>query len=132
FLSAINLISEALSGTKVTWEDVWTTAKGVANNVINSIGFLYDATVTTFTKLPGAVAEAVINAMNSMIAGIEAGLQKALNGINAVSAALNKLDSFVGVAPTLPENLTVELGRLDNKYAGAGKEAGDAYGSALQ
>ncbi len=132
FLSAINLISEALSGTKVTWEDVWTTAKGVANNIINSIGFLYDATVTTFTKLPGAVAEAVINAMNSMIAGIEAGLQKALNGINAVSAALNKLDSFVGVAPTLPENLTVELGRLDNKYAGAGKEAGDAYGEALQ
>lgn len=132
FLSAINLISEALSGTKVTWEDVWNTAKGVANNIINSIGFLYDATVTTFTKLPGAVAEAVINAMNSMIAGIEAGLQKALNGINAVSAALNKLDSFVGVGPTLPENLTVELGRLDNKYAGAGKEAGDAYGAALQ
>ncbi len=132
FLSAINLISDALGGTEVSWEDVWNTAKGVANNIIGAVGLLYDTTVTTFTKLPAAVAEAVINAMNTMIAGIEAGLQKALNGINAVSAALNKLDSFVGVAPTLPENLTVELGRLDNKYAGAGKEAGDAYGAALQ
>lgn len=132
FLSAINLISDALGGTEVSWQHVWTTVKDVANSIIGSIGFLYDATVTTFTKLPSAVAEAVINAMNSMIAGIEAGLQKALNGINAVSAALNKLDSFVGVGPTLPENLTVELGRLDNKYAGAGKEAGDSYGAALQ
>ncbi|MFK5639944.1 tape measure protein [Brucella sp. ZJ1_1] len=132
FLSAINLISDALGGTEVSWQHVWTTVKDVANSLIGSIGFLYDATVTTFTKLPSAVAEAVINAMNSMIAGIEAGLQKALNGINAVSAALNKLDSFVGVGPTLPENLTVELGRLDNKYAGAGKEAGDSYGAALQ
>lgn len=132
FLSAINLISEALGGTEVSWQDVWTTVKDVANSIIGSIGFLYDATVTTFTKLPSAVAEAVIDAMNSMIDGIEAGLQKALNGINAVSVALNKLDSFVGVGPTLPENLTVNLGRLDNQYAGAGKEAGDAYGAALQ
>jgi len=130
-LSALNLISDALGGTEVSWEDVWNTAKGVANNVIGAVGLLYDTTVTTFTKLPGAVAEAVISAMNSMIAGIESGLQTVLNGINRVASALNALDKFVGVNPILPENMTVSLGRLDNSYAGAGKAAGDAYGEAL-
>ncbi|MDT6940738.1 hypothetical protein RI570_11325, partial [Brucella pseudogrignonensis] len=74
-LGALNLISDALGGNEVSWEDVWETTKGAANNIIGAVGLLYDTTVTTFTKLPGAVAEAVINAMNSMIAGIESGLQ---------------------------------------------------------
>ncbi|MDT6940741.1 tape measure protein [Brucella pseudogrignonensis] len=130
-LGALNLISDALGGNEVSWEDVWETTKGAANNIIGAVGLLYDTTVTTFTKLPGAVAEAVINAMNSMIAGIESGLQTVLNGINRVASALNALDRFVGVAPILPEDMTVNLGRLDNSFAGAGKAAGDAYGKAL-
>jgi tape measure domain-containing protein len=132
FLDAINLIVEAMGGVSVGWEDVWNVIKRIANQIIGEMHLVYDTVVVAFTKLPQAVAESVVNAMNSMVALIEAGINKVIDGVNRAIGALNSLGSLAGVSDMIGQIGAVELGRLENAYAGAGAAAANAYGDALR
>lgn len=130
FLNAVNLIVQALGGAQVSMGDVAEAAKSAANFVINAFGLVYDSLIVTFTKLPAAIAEAVIDAVNELIAGVERGLNAVIHGVNAVSEAINSVGEHVGV--TLGTIGDQSLGRIKNGYAGAGEEAGNAYLDALR
>jgi tape measure domain-containing protein len=130
FLNAINLVVRALDGTQVSMADVAEAAKNAANLVINAFGLVYDTIVITFTKLPAAIADAVLTAINGLIAEVESGLNAVIHGVNAAVEAINSVGEHVGV--TLGTIGDVSLGRIRNGYAGAGKEAGDAYIEALR
>lgn len=130
FLNAVNLIVQALGGAQVSMGDVAEAAKATANFVINAFGLLYDTIVITFTKLPSAIAEKVLDAVNGLIAGVERGLNAVIHGVNAAVEAINSVGDHVGI--TLSTIGDVQLGRIKNGYAGAGKEAGDAYLDALR
>lgn len=132
FLTAINLIVDAMGGVEMSWEDVWAVVKRVANQIIGEMMLMYDTIVIAFTKLPQAVAESVINAMNYMVGLIESGINKVIDGVNRAISALNSLGSWAGMGEVVGEIGAVELGRLENSYAGAGQAAADAYGEALR
>ena len=131
-LSVINFLTKMMDDTKAEWTDVGSFITNEIDGLIAAFRGLVAETKVIFNELPAAVAEYVLDAMNTMIAGIENGLQKALNAINAVSRALNSVDSFFGVNPILNDNLKVDLGRIENTYSGAGKVASDAWNSALE
>jgi tape measure domain-containing protein len=151
FLAIANIISDALGGAEVSWSDLADFAVTAADQIINSFVLVYDTLVATFTKLPGAIAEAVVSAMNSMIGVVEAAINKVVSGVNSAIAAINGAASAAatlagtggavgsGMDPnTRPANVKliaevgrVELGRVENSYAGAGKAAGAAYADAM-
>lgn len=130
FLNAVNLIVQALGGAQVSMGDVAEAAKATANFVINAFGLLYDTIVITFTKLPAAIAEKVLDAVNGLIAGVERGLNAVIHGVNAAVEAINSVGDHVGI--TLSTIGDVQLGRIKNGYAGAGEAAGNAYLDALR
>ncbi|NRP70613.1 hypothetical protein ILFOPFJJ_01494 [Ensifer psoraleae] len=151
FLAIANIISDALGGAEVSWSDLADFAVTAADQIINSFVLVYDTLVTTFTKLPGAIAEAVVNAMNSMIGLVESAINKVVAGVNQAIGAINGAASAAatligtggavgsGMDPnTRPADVkvigevgAVELGRIENSYAGAGKAAGAAYADAM-
>lgn len=130
FLSAVNMIVDALGGAEISMGDLADFTKQAANNIMNAFVLVYDTIVISFTKLPAAVAEAVLNAVNRLIAGVEAGLNTVIRGVNAAVEAINGLGEYVGI--TLGTMGTVTLGRIENAYAGAGEVAGNAYLDALR
>ncbi|PSM16113.1 tape measure protein [Nitratireductor sp. StC3] len=130
FMSAVNFIADALGGAEISVADLADFAKQAANNIINAFVLVYDTLVVTFTKLPQAVAEAVLNAINGMIGLVESGLNTVVAGVNAAVNAINSVGESVGV--TLGAVGEVTLGRIANGYAGAGEEAGRAYLDALR
>lgn len=129
-LAALNLISEALGDSEVSWEDVWEVVKNVSNGMIGAMGLVYDAVVISFTQLPGAVAESVIKAMNSMINYIETSINSIIRGVNRAAEAINSLGSYVGAGDLIGTVGQINLSRLENEYAGAGKAAGEAFAAA--
>ncbi|GCA51793.1 hypothetical protein KGO5_04250 [Sinorhizobium sp. KGO-5] len=151
FLAIANIISDALGGAEVSWSDLADFAVTAADQIINSFVLVYDTLVATFTKLPSAIAGAVVNAMNSMIGVVESAINKVVSGVNSAIAAINGAASAAatlvgtggavgsGMDPnTRPANVKiigeigkVELGRVENSYAGAGEAAGAAYADAM-
>jgi tape measure domain-containing protein len=97
FLSAVNMIVDALGGAEISVADLADFAKDAANTIINAFVLVYDTIVITFTKLPQAVAEAVLNAVNNLIAGVENGLNTVIAGVNAAVKAINSVGEHVGV-----------------------------------
>lgn len=131
-LSVINFITQMMDDTKAEWTDVGSFISNEIDGLIGAFRGLVAETKVIFNQLPAAIAEYVVDAMNAMIAGVESGLQKALNSINAVSRALNAVDSALGFAPILNDGLKVDLGRIENTYKGAGKVASEAWNDALR
>ncbi|MEQ9447557.1 MAG: tape measure protein [Rhodospirillaceae bacterium] len=130
FLNAINWIVRALDGAEVSFDDLANFAKETANTLIGAFGLIYDGIVITFTKLPDAVADAVLSGMNALIAGVEHGINAVIEAVNAAIEGLNSIGNKVGV--TLGTVAPVTLQRIENAYAGAGAAAGAAYGEALR
>jgi tape measure domain-containing protein len=130
FIQVANLISSALGGGRVAMADLLDDATSIASAMIGAFQLVYDTVLITFSKLPQAVAEAVLDAVNGLIATVEAGLNAVIRGVNAAVGAINKIGGAVGV--TLGSVGAVDLGRIENNFAGAGKVAGDAYVKALQ
>ncbi|CCB65400.1 tape measure protein [Hyphomicrobium sp. MC1] len=130
FNDAVQFIAQALSGSNVSMADLGEFAKLTANVVINSFHLIYDTTLATFTKLPSAVAELIVNAVNGMIARVEQALNFVISGVDAAVEAINSVGGKVGVEFSTIGN--VDLGRIKNNFAGAGKAAGEAYIQALR
>lgn len=125
-LSAINLITDAVSGIEVSWADVYSFIAEVVNRLIGSFVHLYDQIVTTFTKLPQAIAESTINAMNKMVEYIENSINRVIQDVNKLATSINDITGVVGIG-AIGGIDEVSLGRLENSFAGAGASAGDAY-----
>lgn len=125
-LGAINLMVSAMDGVEVSWSDVLAFIKDAGNKIIGYYVAIYETAVTTFTKLPAAVADGVISAMNTMIGYVEAGINKVVSAVNTAIKAINSLGEWAGI-PGIGTIDTIQLGRVANEYAGAGAEAGKAY-----
>lgn len=129
-ITAINFISTAIGGAQISFADLGSFIKQMVNQIVGEFVFVYETIVNVFTKLPAAIGEAVINAMNSMIDGVENGLNAVVNAVNSTIGAINSVGGAVGVSLGTIGNVT--LGRIENAYAGAGEAAGTAYGEALK
>lgn len=129
YLGAINFIVRALDGAEVSMADLGSFAKEVGNTLIGAFGLVYESLVITFTKLPAAVADEVLSAVNGLIDGVEHGINSVIGAVNAAIEGMNSVGDKVGL--TLGTVSSVTLSRIENNYAGAGAAAGAAYGQAL-
>lgn len=129
YLGAINFIVRALDGAEVSMADLEEFAKEVGNTLIGAFGLVYESLVITFTKLPAAVADEVLSAVNGLIDGVENGINSVIGAVNAAIEGMNAVGDKVGL--TLGTVSSVTLSRIENNYAGAGTAAGAAYGQAL-
>jgi tape measure domain-containing protein len=130
FATVAQLIARALGGAEIPMHSLSETAIYVADVVINAFRLMASSVYTTLTKLPLGMAETIVDAVNSMIAIVEAGINAVIRGTNAAIDAINRLGGKVGVS--LSDIGAVNLGRVTNAFRGYGKAAADAYVSALQ
>lgn len=124
FTQLVEFITSALEGVGVAWEDVVSFIKSAANTLIGVHQAIFNTVSTIFTSLPAAVADGVVQAMNGMVALVEAGIQSVVNGVNAAISAISALGEAFGAAP-LSGIGPVNLGRVPNAFEGAAGEMGE-------
>lgn len=129
-IGAINLIAGAITGAETSFESLGAFVKKIVNQIAGEFVLIYRLVTDVLGKIPAAVADAAISAMNGMIATIENGLNAVIGAVNATVQAINSIGDYVGI--TFGEIGNVTLGRIENSFAGAGQLAGEAYGKALQ
>ena len=131
FDSAVSLIEASLAGVNLSFEDLAAVVKNVANRVIGSLVFAKDAIVVAFSTLPGAIAEAVVSAMNGMIAAVESGLRSVIAKTNQAIEGLNSVSEAFG-GPTISAVPEISLPRIKNEFKGAGAAAGKSFADAAK
>lgn len=131
FSGFASMVSNALGGAEISLAQLGQFAKDTANALIGSFVAAYKVLVTTFTKLPQAIAESVINAVNSMIQIVSNGIQKIVDGVNTVIDALNIISKGLGGGDLVSNISFSGLSGIENKFAGAGAAAGEAYRDAF-
>lgn len=77
-----------------------------------------DGTILVWKSLPGIIGEAAVGAANLAIAAVQRMINNTIDGVNALIAAVNwALNTSINkISP-------VNLGRIENQWAGAGKAA---------
>lgn len=130
FDAVVTSINGVLSGVGTSMSGVWEVVKTGINNTIEGFIRLKDIVEATFNLVPAAVADAVISAMNSMIRGVESGINKVISAVNSAIEAINALSAFGGV-PEIGGISAVDLTEIENSYSGAGEKARKAFSDAL-
>lgn len=108
-----------LKNTVVTvFNAMLTAGKYAGAGIYAALAGSVDGTILVFKSLPGIVGEAAANAVNAAIAAVERMINKALAGMNAMITLIN------GAFSTSIQSFgPVNLGRVENQWAGAGKAA---------
>lgn len=130
FDDVVQLIARSLGGSEISMADLGEFAKLTANTIVSAFRLVYDVTITTFTKLPEALADLFLSAFNGIISIVENAINGIISAIDTVIDYANSAGQLVGVH--LGQIGEVSLGRIKNNFAGAGKEAADAYIQAIK
>lgn len=120
-----------MGGLPVTWADVLENLGRGTNRFIGLFVGAYEGIKATFDMLPAAVGDNAIQAINAVIAAIEKLIAKAAKGINTLRTGFNALPSWMRGGVVAPMIDPPDLGRVTNTFAGAGKQAGDAFAGAF-
>ncbi|MCL7465530.1 phage tail tape measure protein [Phaeovulum sp. NW3] len=112
-----------------------TAVVGFGNATLNTFQGALDAIKVLWGALPGAIGDFAFQAANTLIAGVEAMLNGVGRRINGFLAGLNAGLEVLGLEKRVPLIATVELGRIENPFAGtaatAGAEARAAFEAAF-
>jgi tape measure domain-containing protein len=130
FDQVLSTINGVLEGTGVSFSGLGDIVKFFVNNTIENFVRMKDIIVATFTIVPSAIGEAVVGAMNAMIAGVEAGINRVISAVNSAVASINSLSEYAGVSP-IGQVGPIDLDRIVNEYEGAGKKAAVAFNDAV-
>lgn len=128
FAQASQLIAAAMSGVGGSVEGLLSGIKTAVNAIIGSFVAAKDMIVAAWNGVGPAIAEGVIGGLNAVITATERTVNRVIQSINRLIDGVNNIGSSVGVS--LNRLGEVELGRITNSYAGAGRAAGEAFGSA--
>jgi tape measure domain-containing protein len=99
------------------------------NNIIHGFKIAWDSMAALWPMLPAAIASGVIEAMNTMIRAVNSGLSVVAAGVNSLIAGFNALSSWAN-GPTIDFEVNLEMGEIENTYAGAGAAAAKAFDDA--
>jgi len=100
-----------------TWVDGWAFQIGVAIGAYRTI-------IDQWKMFPSAFGDMIISGVNVAIRAIQDLLNKAADGLNLFVAGFN---SNPLVMIPIPEIGDINLGQLENQYAGAGASLGEAF-----
>ncbi|MEX6725160.1 phage tail tape measure C-terminal domain-containing protein [Parapedomonas caeni] len=96
------------------------------NRTIGTFQGAFDAMVVIWSNLPRAIGDLTIQAANALIAGLESMLNGAVDGINALLEGVNAGLAAIGIERAIELVPDVDLGRIENEFAGAASRAGNA------
>ena len=97
-----------------------------SNRTVNVFQGAFDAMVAIWSRLPAAIGDFAIRAANALIAGLESMLNGAVDGINALLEGVNAGLAAIGIERAIELVPDVDLGRIENEFAGAASRAGNA------
>lgn len=133
-------IDAAWSGIQASIADALQAASqavvAFGNRTIGTFHGAFDAMVVIWGNLPRAIGDLTIQAANALIAGLESMLNGAVDGINALLEGVNAGLAAIGIERAIELVPDVDLGRIENEFAGAASQAGnaarDAFAAAFQ
>ncbi len=96
------------------------------NRTIGTFQGAFDAMVVIWSNLPRAIGDLTIQAANLAVAGLESMLNGAVDGINALLEGVNTGLAAIGIERAIELVPDVDLGRIENEFAGAASQAGNA------
>jgi hypothetical protein len=96
------------------------------NRTIGAFQGAFDAMVVIWSNLPRAIGDLTIQAANALIAGLESMLNGAVDGINSLIEGVNAGLAAIGIEGAIELVPDVDLGRIENEFAGAASRAGNA------
>ncbi|MAU59156.1 MAG: phage tail tape-measure protein [Parvibaculum sp.] len=96
------------------------------NRTIGTFQGTFDAMVVIWSNLPRAIGDLTIQAANALIAGLESMLNGAVDGINSLLEGVNAGLAAIGIKRAIELVPDVDLGRIENEFAGAASRAGNA------
>ncbi|KZE33153.1 hypothetical protein IMF23_04530 [Chelatococcus daeguensis] len=123
-------IDAAWSGIQASIADVLQASLeavvAFGNRTIGTFQGAFDAMVVIWSNLPRAIGDLTIQAANALIAGLESMLNGAVDGINALLEGVNAGLAAIGIERAIELVPDVDLGRIENEFAGAASQAGNA------
>jgi hypothetical protein len=96
------------------------------NASINTFQGAFDAMVAIWSALPAAIGDITVRAANALIAGVESMLNGAARGINSFLDGVNAGLAAIGIERQITFVAELDLGRVENQFAGAAARAGTA------
>ena len=99
---------------------------GFANAAVNSFEGAFEAIRAVWGLLPAAIGDLAFQAANSLIEGVEAMLNGVVTRINGFIEGVNAGLDALGVERRIGVIAGLDLGRLENRFAGAATQAATA------
>ncbi|MAJ65205.1 MAG: phage tail tape-measure protein [Alphaproteobacteria bacterium] len=123
-------VSAAWSGIQASIADALQASLeavvAFGNRTIGTFQGAFEAMVVIWSNLPRAIGDLTIQAANALIAGLESMLNGAVDGINGLLEGVNAGLSAIGIERAIELVPDVDLGRIENEFAGAASLAGNA------
>jgi tape measure domain-containing protein len=133
FQNAAELATQAFS--KIGEGEALPTLLAAVKAALNAtIGAFVSAALTiqnSWTSLGPVLVENITAAMNAVVSTVQAAINKVVGAVNSITSTVNAAGGKVGIEVGLGKIPEVNLGQVTNRYAGAGKAAGEAYGRAF-
>jgi hypothetical protein len=105
---------------------------GFGNGVLNTFQGAFDALKVLWGALPGTIGDFAFQAANALIAGVEAMLNGVGKRINGFLEGINGGLEALGIEKRISLIGNLELGRIDNPFAGAAENAGTEARAAFE
>lgn len=105
---------------------------GFGNGALNTFQGALDAIKVLWGALPSAIGDFAFQAANALIAGVEAMLNGVGQRINGFLEGINGGLEALGIERRISLIGNLELGRIDNPFAGSAAEAGAEARAAFQ
>ena len=121
------LLNDVFSGVGDPMQNFLAAVKALANGTITAFVGTVAGVKEAWGGLGPALADMTLSTMNKIIGNVEWMANKVIEAVNAIS---DQTKRFTGV--DLGHASTVDLGRIKNGFAGAGKAAGDAFAQGFQ
>jgi hypothetical protein len=106
------------------------------NRTVNTFQGAFDAMVVIWGNLPQTIGDLTIQAANALIAGLEAMLNGAVNGINKLLEGVNAGLAAIGIERSIELVPQIDLAQIQSDFTGAADRAGsaarDAFAAAFE
>ena len=116
--------AEIRAGIATALQAALEAVVGFGNAVLNTFQGAFEAVKVLWAALPGAIGEFTYDAANALIGGVEAMLNGVAARIDSFLGGINAGLEALGIEKRISLIGTLELGRIDNPFAGSAANAG--------
>ena len=124
--SAMAAFADVQAASATAMQGALEGVVGFANAAVNSFEGAFKAIKAVWGLLPAAIGDLAFQAANSLIEGVEAMLNGVVSRINGFIGGVNAGLEALGVERQISLIADLDLGQLENRFAGAATQAASA------